>query len=919
MAFPDNPEDLEIGVAFGASLSDDPTTLTYTPITPDYAEPYVQITRGRIASASQTVPTQIDFGLRNPEGIFSPRNVLGPHFGNLRQNTPVRVRLDPGSGMVTRGIAYIPDWPVEWTGPDMGDHISTSAFGLLSRLGQGEAPKSAMRRSVVKTGVKPVGYWPMEDGSSATAAAAVIGSGNMVLTGDAELGAEGPAGAVSVAAIRPGGRLAAAFGASATTAWTVAFLMQVPDSISAGSRVARWITTGGVRTWTLSLATGSPHTISLVGRDATGTVVVNDSTNFESPFTGSWYGQWLLVSVSVKENAGSLDYHIDITDSFSRSSFGGGTLASTTAGAVGELRFVADAGLAELLVGQAAVWDVSLYDDYFLDLSDLELSVYGFDGEGSGQRMLRLCVREEEIPVDLSGSASSATMGPQGPNTIVDIFRECEAAENGVLLERRTGEIGFDRVDGRLNADVAMTLDYEAGDVNIFPEDDDRDTVNVWTVHRPEGSSATVEQEDGPKGSDPETGAGRYEDSTTVNVDDDDQLANQAGWRVGLGTVDEQRQYATIDLYANPALIEDWLTCDIGSRIQITNPPQTRTGPGPLDLIIEGYRETIDATMWTVELWLMPYAPYRVGVWAETAGDTDPNLGWWDWDSCALQAAIDDNDTTAVVTALPTDATASDDFPRDVVLGGERLTVTASAITVADAFARTSASSWGSTDTGSYAWTTAGGSAADFSVSGGTGRHSMGTVNASRRCTLPSSLSTFDSNVLVTMTVPAVATGGSMTSGIMLAYVDASNLYQAALVWGTGGTLGIELIERVAAANTVLASFSGLATYTAGSSWKLRAGIADGRLWARAWWASRDEHRAWEVSAPATTFTAAGLIGVRTILNTGNTNVAPTFQYDDFEVESLRTWTVTRSVNDISKSHSAGAGIELAKPLIWTL
>ena len=194
----------------------------------------------------------------------------------------------------------------------------------------------------------------------------------------------------------------------------------------------------------------------------------------------------------------------------------------------------------------------------------------------------------------------------------------------------------------------------------------------------------------------------------------------------------------------------------------------------------------------------------------------------------------------------------------------------------------------------------------------------MGTTNVSRRCTLPSSLSVFDCNLMTIIVVPAVATGAAMSSGFMLAYVDASNLYEAAIVWGTDGVASVRLIARVAASNTTLATTT-VGPYAASGTWRLRARISDGTLMAKAWPTFRSEPEFWQATAAATAFTAAGLVGIRTILDTGNTLVTPVFQYDNFEVESLRSWTVTRSVNNTTKSHSAGADITLAQPLIWTL
>jgi hypothetical protein len=59
---------------------------------------------------------------------------------------------------------------------------------------------------------------------------------------------------------------------------------------------------------------------------------------------------------------------------------------------------------------------------------------------------------------------------------------------------------------------------------------------------------------------------------------------------------------------------------------------------------------------------------------------------------------------------------------------------------------------------------------------------------------------------------------------------------------------------------------------------------------------------------------------VRSVLGSGNTNTLPfTFAYDNFQLTDPQTLTVTRSVNGVTKSHSAGADVRLANPWILPL
>ncbi|WHX19835.1 hypothetical protein QFW82_23690 [Streptomyces malaysiensis subsp. malaysiensis] len=91
-----------------------------------------------------------------------------------------------------------------------------------------------------------------------------------------------------------------------------------------------------------------------------------------------------------------------------------------------------------------------------------------------------------------------------------------------------------------------------------------------------------------------------------------------------------------------------------------------------------------------------------------------------DTDGSELAAAIDADDITLTVaiTAGPAWTTSPDEFPLDIQVGGEVMTVTSIASPVYDAFQRLVTGWWGTANTG-QAWTTSGGSASDFSVKGG--------------------------------------------------------------------------------------------------------------------------------------------------------------------------------------------------------
>lgn len=241
----------------------------------------------------------------------------------------------------------------------------------------------------------------------------------------------------------------------------------------------------------------------------------------------------------------------------------------------------------------------------------------------------------------------------------------------------------------------AIALDYSRGHISapFEPIDDDQQLVNDVTAKRTDGSEFRVVQETGPLSvDDPPVGVGRYETSLDLNTAHDIQLRDHAGWRLHLGTWDEARYpVVTVDLVRNPGLVENVASRESGDWLQVLNPPPWLP-PGPIDLLIEGYTETLNTHRWTVEFNASSGGPWVVGLVndpdaEEPTGPRDPDRA--DTEACELTVAVDAGDTTlAVLTTVGPPWIDSVNypgmFPFDLVLGGEVVRVTAVAGTGAE-------------------------------------------------------------------------------------------------------------------------------------------------------------------------------------------------------------------------------------------
>ena len=251
-------------------------------------------------------------------------------------------------------------------------------------------------------------------------------------------------------------------------------------------------------------------------------------------------------------------------------------------------------------------------------------------------------------------------------------------------------------------------------------------------------------------------------------------------------------------------------------------------------------------------------------------------------------------------------------FPFDVRLGGEVVRVTACAPAVWDDFTRTTSNGWG-TSTSGGAWTIANAAASDFSTNGSAGLHSLGSVNSSRYTHTPSPAADLD--LRIDCSTSALATGGSHYVHLLARYLDVNNMYAARLAFTTTQTLQLAVQRRLAGAQTDLATATVPGVHAAATFYTIRFQLAGSTLRAKAWRVGQAEPEKWQLTATDTSLTAAGSVGVRSVLDAANTNTLPvTASYDNLEITTPQRMTVTRSINTIPKAQSAGTPLSLAQP-----
>ncbi|MES9522473.1 hypothetical protein [Streptomyces capoamus] len=892
----------------------------------------IGITRGIRDEGSQTEAGTCALELDNRDGRFSPRNPAGPYYGAIGRNTPVRVSVPNGNGGKSyRQWGEVSEWVPNWdtSGSDVWTDVSAS--GVLRRLAQAPTPERSVIYNAV-TNPQPTGlvaYWPCEDASGSTSLASALTTGSAMtwsgvptLASYSGFAASDPLPDLTTASLS--GSVPAYDDPSATQ---VRFLAYIPAAGLSDGKVLCAIdqvdySFGSTQFFELYYSTtDANNSLSL-------RACASDGSDLGTwlPHTLDVRGRLLYVSVELQESGTSITRTIRLKDVPTGRTYSvSDTETLTQLTRVTRVQFgpksrSANGGsssssyLPGVAIGHVTVENaITAIDALGVRLNPI--------GESAGRRMQRLC-GEQGLAFDWVGDLDdTVAMGAQSRQNLLAQLQECALADGGLLYENTaTLGLGYRTRASLYNQDPTLTLDYPSGHLAQIPTpvEDDRYVQNKITI-TVGGVSGTYEETSGTLGTAlPPAGVGTYGQDYTLNLASSDTptLRDQAAWRVHLGTVDEARfPQISVNLAhpsITPAMRRAILGMRLGDRVQITNPPAWLP-PDSIDQLILGMSETITRFEHKLTFNCAPASPYSYIGYLDTTARIDT-------DGSQLLSAIGTTDSSidVVPTTDPSMLWTTDpaDMPFDVRAGGEVMRVTAITPKVSDTFARTTSSGWGTADTG-QAWSTSGGSATDYSTNGSAGVHSLGTVNVSRYTVL--SAPTADVDLRVEVATSALATGGPQYTQLVARYIDGSNNYSARLTFNTNQTLTLGLQKRVGGAQTDLVSSTIAGTHAAGTAVVIRLQVWGSTLRAKAWQSGTSEPT-WQVQTTDSSLTAAGAAGVRSVLDSANTNTLPvTYSYDNFQVTSAQTFTVTRSINGVVKTHTAGEPVSLAYPTILAL
>ena len=636
----------------------------------------IMIRRGRQDESSTPSFATAVMTLDDRDGRFSPRNAAGAWYGLIGRNTKLRVSVsnDAGTYMV-RFAGEVPEWgPVAWDKSGRNVTIAVTAAGPRRRLTAVARPLGSAYRRAYQTISPLVGYWPMEDGSAATTFSSALSGGAPA----------GFSGTVTSAVDSP-------FVASAPLAELgddAVVRFPVPTYVTSGSgqqvRMLVAVNASGAGVgWDLIIDTVAAHYFVVEYVPATNLIALgmfNYATGAqeyttgglpmgtEQPMTGG-----VRFSVDFKQNGTAIDTTLLwLSPSATGGLYYSQSIPASTFGRITAVRMANNGAGVSTLVGHLAV------ENHITSIFDLGMVISGYAGETASNRAILLAADEGVPLVGHAGTGTSALLGPRGRATFLDLFDEALYVDGGISTEAVDAfSLEYRTRSHMYSTSPAFTLTYGTSPalMGLEPIDDDQVIANDVTVTRINGGSTTAVAATGTL-----TPAlvGDYPVEYPLNLYTDAQTQDQAGWRLALGTIDLPRWPAiAIDarLLTSSVDRDALIAVREGDRLNVSSPPSYSGGGGLIDVQVLGWVETITNTSWLFSFNARPYAPFDVGVYDETG----PTASRYSSDGSALAAGYTSTATSFSVATPsgPLWTTDAAEFPLDIAVAGERITVTA--------------------------------------------------------------------------------------------------------------------------------------------------------------------------------------------------------------------------------------------------
>ncbi len=590
--------DVVVELAFGSGYSTPAASRTWTDVS-TYVEAAQGITIGfgRADELSTADANTLSLTLDNSDGRFTAGLASGAYYPDVKIGTPIRVTTTPVGGTASvRFVGFVDEWPVAWDGTDNYASATITATSRLARLGLDAGLRSIAAETI--NADAPVAYYPFNEEADAGQANDIASQGATALYANGgwpvfEFG------------------VAIGVGTDESTGLAMYGGQYLWSSIHDGPTTSGAMTIEG-----FFVTTGTGGT--LFRND-----VIYASLSGGYLFGGRLFGGY--TASASRYDDGAL-HHVAVTVS--------GTTAALYADGVhlGNATIAAYSGEGTLAAGEAFVGTLAHFAifDYALSAGQIaehaEAGLTGFAGESTDDRMARYAA--------LAGVAATETNFAAGTTdcdhvdatdaTAVDLMRQVETTEFGVLFDAPDGTLMFHGRAHRLDATAAVTLDMGAHLVgsDFSPKLDRTGLANDATVTNIAG---------GVVGRSIDTDSRDYYGPAVVSLTtlstDADEPPLMAAWIVATRAEPIPRvptlTVNLLDFDASPSQ-NDVLALTIGDRVDVDNLP-SQAAASTESYFVEGYTETITEATYDLTFNVSPAATW-LGVSSDFDAWLDPGL-----------------------------------------------------------------------------------------------------------------------------------------------------------------------------------------------------------------------------------------------------------------------------------------------------
>lgn len=531
--------------------------------------------------------------------------------------------------------------------------------------------------------VLPIAYWPCEDGATATQISSGLPGGTpMSISGSPKFGAfsdficSAPILEINDAELNAG----IPDYNDVNQAFSFTFLLKMPDTDetpATGTDLLQFYTSGTGWSYDLRYTANGNGSFQLLVFNSTSTLLF-DSGQIDFGLRGDH----CHVTLTFQQVGGAVNYTLFKTGTDGTlGGVGPATVTGvTTLGKITQVRINPGGGYKSVAYGHITaipgVWDA---DSTYADVT-------GWLNQPALRRLTRLC-DEEDITITYldDWDVLSTRMGAQKISKRADLFKDPSKSDGGFVYGPRGG-LGLELCTRGALTNQSPRAQFSLAGGQVLPAFDPiRDYSNIknqFTVRRVDGTTAVAELTTGRLSTqDPPNGIGLKDDSDDLSLGADSQVQDHADWRLALNTVRKFRvsSFTVTPAGATSVGLDKLMAIGIGSRVDITN-LATKHIYDDLPQLVLGYTLDVgDRFCPKMELHCSPYEPFST--LALTSDRYSIPDGVDTTTGSTLTTTATGSLTLTSASGLYLWTTLASDFPLDIMLAGERITLSAIADT----------------------------------------------------------------------------------------------------------------------------------------------------------------------------------------------------------------------------------------------